>query len=171
MAKRAVIPLDRSQRAELALQAIPKLLDPEDELVLLSIAEPKSQVQRGTRPGRNALLTSGPQGEAIGGRSPDFITYAETEDQVIQGQLDELDDYLHSKAAELRKLGFVNTRLLCEISDDAAGTIADLARRVEPTFIVMVRTTHPDIGTRVFGTVAQRLIREDIAPVVILPAK
>ena len=153
------------------MQAIPKLLDPEDEIVLLSIAAPKSQVQRGTRPGRAALFTLGPQGEAIGGRDPDIITYAETEDQVIQGQLSEMDDYLHNKASELHKQGFVNTQLLCEVSDNPAETIADLARRVDPTFIVMVRTTHADIGTRLFGTVAQHLIREDIAPVVILPAK
>ena len=171
MAKRAVIPLDRSERAELALRAIPKLLDPEDEIVLLSIASPKTSVPRGTRPGRAAWFSSGPQGEVIGGRDPDFITYAETEDQVIQGQLSELEDYLYNKVNELQKLGFVHTKLVCEVSDDPAGTIADLARRVDPTFIVMVRTTHPDIGTRVFGTVAQHLIREDIAPVIILPAK
>jgi nucleotide-binding universal stress UspA family protein len=61
--------------------------------------------------------------------------------------------------------------IFVEISQDPAGTIADLARRVDPTFIVMVRTTHPGVGERVFGTVAQHLIREDIAPVVILPAK
>ena len=171
MAKRAVVPLDRSERAELALQAIPKLLDPEDEIVLLSIAEPKSQMQRGTRPGRSASFGVGPQGEAIGGRDPDIITYAETEDQVIQGQLNEMEDYLQNKAGELHKLGFVNTQLFVEVSANAAETIADLARRVDPTFIVMVRTTHADIGTRLFGTVAQHLIREDIAPVVILPAK
>ncbi len=171
MAKRAVVPLDRSERAELALHAIPKLLDPEDEIVLLSIAEPKSQIQSGTRPGRRAMQGVGPQGEAIGGREPDIITYADTEDQVIQGQLDEMEDYLQNKAGELHKLGFLNTQLVVEVSGNPAETIADLARRVDPTFIVMVRTTHADIGTRLFGTVAQHLIREDIAPVVILPAK
>jgi nucleotide-binding universal stress UspA family protein len=34
---------------------------------------------------------------------------------------------------------------------------------------VMTRTTHPGIAERVFGTVAQQVIREGVAPVMILP--
>jgi nucleotide-binding universal stress UspA family protein len=173
MTKRAVVPLDRSNTAEVALQAIPKLLDPEDEVVLISIAEPKARVQRGMRPGRivHGAVMGPSGGGVVEARRPDFPVYAETGDQAIQSQLDELQDYLQAKASDLKKMGFPNVNIFVEISQDPAGTIADLARRVDPTFIVMVRTTHPGVGERVFGTVAQHLIREDIAPVVILPAK
>jgi nucleotide-binding universal stress UspA family protein len=125
------------------------------------------------RPGRivHGYVTGPSGGGVVEARRPDFPVYAETGDQAIQSQLDELEDYLHQKEADLKKMGFPNVQIVVEISEDPAGTIADLARRVDPTFIVMVRTTHPGVGERVFGTVAQHLIREDIAPVVILPAK
>ena len=165
MTKRVLIPLDGTEHAEVALQALPGLSDPGDEVVLLSISEPRRAVQTGMRPGRTI------RGGSANRARPDFPVYAETDDQVIQGQLDELQSYLQTKAAQLKELGFSEVELAVEVSEDPAGAIVDVARRVKPTFILMVRTTSPGFGERVFGTVAQRVIREDVAPVMIVPGK
>ena len=149
MTKRILLPLDGTEHAEVALRALPGLSDPGDEIVLLSISEPRKAVQAGMRPGRII------RGGSADRTRPDFPVYAESDDQVIQGQLNEL--------------GFNEVELAVEVSEDPAGAIVDVARRVNPTFILMVRTTSPGIGERVFGTVAQRVIREDVSPVMIVP--
>ena len=165
MTKRVLLPLDGTEHAEVALRALPGLSDPGDEIVLLSISEPRRPVQAGMRPGRII------RGGSADRTRPDFPVYAETDDQVIQGQLNELQSYLQTKATQLKELGFSEVELAVEVSEDPAGAIVDVARRVKPTFILMVRTTSPGIGERVFGTVAQRVIREDVAPVMIVPGK
>lgn len=171
MPRRVLVPLDRTDRAEEALKALPQICDKGDEIILLSIAEPVSQTVKGHRPGKvvAAANVAGPGGGVPGVTWPDLPDYVETMDQTIARQLDELEGYLSPKAHALEQQGF-KVDMAFEINDDAAEAIVDVAKRCKPTFIAMVRTTHPGIGERVFGTVAQHVIREDIAPVMILPS-
>lgn len=169
MSRRVLIPLDRTERSESALEALPRLCDPGDEVILLSIDEPRKSVEVGSRPGR--IIGGGWSGPGSGrafASRPDVPVYAETSDQIFQSQLDELISYLETKDDALREQGF-KVELAAEINGDPADAIVDVARRVEPTFILMVRTTRRDLGERLFGTVAQQVIREGVAPVMILP--
>jgi nucleotide-binding universal stress UspA family protein len=143
---------------------------PGDEVILLSIGLPVQQIQRGTRPGR--VVRGGETGPAGGGAvvtsRPDIPVYAETKDQAIQRQLDEMQDYLLDKAGPLEKAGFrVESHI--EVNDNPAEAILDLARRSNPAFVMLARSTHHSVGQRIFGTVAQHVIRENVVPVLVLP--
>jgi nucleotide-binding universal stress UspA family protein len=169
MARRVLVPLDKTARAEGALAALPVLLSPGDEVLLFSVGEPMQRMQTGIRPGRIIQWElHGTAGSAAGAVTPDRPVYAETTDQVIQRQIDELEDYLRSMIPALEKQGFKVT-VAVEISDDPTHAIVDLARRSKATFILMVRSTHRTVGERLFGTVARNIINENVAPVMILP--
>jgi nucleotide-binding universal stress UspA family protein len=164
VARRILVPLDRTDRAESALKALPDFCEAGDEVVLLSIAEPERQMVRGVRAGRTLRgPTMGPTGAG-----PDLPVYAETPDQTDQRELDEMEDYLRPLARGLEAQGF-KVSLAFEISDQPADAIVDVAKHCQPSFILMVRTTHPGVANRLFGTVAQQVIRHDVAPVMILP--
>lgn len=172
MARRVLIPLDRSEHGENALKVLPAVCEKGDEVILLSIAEPERETPTGVRPGR-VIMASGmgsPGGGAAGFARPDMPVYAETSDQAFQRQLDDLQTYLAPKAKALEADGF-HVSMAFEISRDPAEAIIEVARKSQPSFIVMARTTHPGIAQRVFGTVAQQVIREDVAPVMIVPGQ
>ena len=171
MARRVLLPLDRTNKSEEALKALPGLCDKGDEIILLSIAEEERTPQRGMRPGRvvRGGSVGGPAGGVAGVARPDLPVYAETHDQTTQRQLDEMESYMTPKARALESQGFI-VAMAFEISEDPARAIVEVAKQTKPNYIVMMRTTHPGIGQRVFGTVAQQVIRADVAPVVILPA-
>ena len=169
MSRRVVVPLDRTAHAEAALRVLPEICEEGDEVILLSVAEPARQTLRGMRPGRVVRGGVRITGDEAGAFSRDYPVYAETGDQVIQGQLDELQNYLLTLATKLEGQGF-KVVVIVEISEEPAKAIVDVARRVHPTFIAMVRTTDPRLGERLFGTVAQHVIRENVAPVLILPS-
>ena len=158
MSRRVMVPLDRSQHAETALAILSELLDSGDEVILLSVAEPAQQTQVDFKAGRITTGYLPGHGGITSGSRPDLPVYGETMDQVIQGQLDELQDYLRTHVAALETQGF-GVRLISEIRNDSAQAIVEVARRCQPNFIVMVRTTHPGIGERLFGSVAQQVIR------------
>jgi nucleotide-binding universal stress UspA family protein len=172
MARCVLVPLDRSKGGEGALKVLPEVCEKGDEIILLSIAEPERELQTGVRPGR--IIRGGGMGSAGGTVSgftrPDMPIYGETADQALQHQLDELETYMTPKARELGEQGFV-VHMAFEISSHPAEVIAEVARKAKPTFIVMARTTHRGLGDRMFGTVAQQVIREDVAPVMILPGQ
>lgn len=169
MARRVLIPLDGSDQATTAIAALPDLASPGDELVLLSIAEPQKALQRGTRPGRIVWgEVAGPAGGVAGTARPDMPTYVETSDQTLQRQIDEKMNVLRPLASSLESQGF-KVMTVAEVNEEPAEAIVDVARRTQPTFILMKRTTHPGIGQRLFGTVAQQVIRANVAPVMILP--
>jgi nucleotide-binding universal stress UspA family protein len=172
MSRRVLIPLDSSEHAEDALRVLSSVCEKGDEVILLSIAEPARETPAGMRPGRVIMGTAmGSTAGGVGGFvRPDMPIYAETSDQATQRQLDELEGYLTPKARALESDGF-QVSMAFEISKDPAEAIVDVARKLKPTFIVMARTTHPGIAQRVFGTVAQQVIREDVAPVMIVPGQ
>jgi nucleotide-binding universal stress UspA family protein len=167
--KKVLIPLDGTDMAERALQIV-DLIDKDDEVVLFAAGEPEDSPQRGTRPGRAVLGdVMGPAGGSVTDvPRPDVPLYVETKDQELQEKLAQLNDYLEGMAAGLRKDGY-RVDVVAEISASPAQAIIDCAMKVQPTFIAMVRTTHRSLADRVFGTVAQQVIRSDVAPVMILP--
>jgi nucleotide-binding universal stress UspA family protein len=167
--RKVLVPLDGTDRAEGALQFL-GLIDRDDEVVLFAAGEPEKSPQRGTRPGRvvNGSVTSGGGVETDISR-PDVPIYGRTKDQEVDEKLAQLKDYLEGRATGLRKDGY-RVEVVVELSATPAQAIIECARRVQPTFIAMVRTTHPSLADRVFGTVAQQVIRSDVARVMILPA-
>jgi nucleotide-binding universal stress UspA family protein len=173
MARRVMIPLDRSERAERALSAIPAMCEQGDEIVLLSIAEPEHETQSGVRHGR-VIMGSGmgvPAGGAVAGVTrPDMPVYAETSDQAARRQLDELEGYLRPKARALETEGY-NVHLAFELGAKPEDAIVEAARKLNPTFILMTRSSRTGIAQRVFGTVAQHVIQADVAPVMLLPER
>ena len=169
MTRRILIPLDGTDKAATAISALPDLASPGDEVVLLSVSEPQKALQRGIRPGRVVWGdVGGPTGGVGAAARPDMPVYGETTDQTFQRQLNETMNALRPVAADLEKQGF-KVMMATEINEDPAEAIADVARRTKPVFILMKRTTHPGIGQRLFGTVAQQVIRANVAPVLILP--
>jgi len=169
MARRILVPLDGTDKAATAIAALPDLASSGDEIVLLSVSEPQTALQRGTRPGRVVWGdVGGPTGGVAAAARPDMPVYGETTDQTFQRQLNETMNQLRPLAAALEEKGF-KVMMAAEVNDDPAEAIADVARRTQPVFILMKRTTHPGIGQRLFGTVAQQVIRANVAPVLILP--
>ncbi len=166
MLKRVLVPLDRADNSEEVLKAIPGFCDKDDEIVLLSIAEPVGPTRSGTRPGR---ILRGSLGPGVAVISVDLPEYVETTDQALHRQLDELEDYLSPKAKALEEQGY-NVSTALEVSEDPTQTIVDVARQMKPTFIVMVRTMDPGIGERMFGTVARHVIDAGVSPVMMLPS-
>ena len=169
MTRKVLVPLDGTDRAEGALQVL-GLIDRDDEVVLFAAGEPEKSPQRGTRPGRvvPGSVTSG-GGVETDILRPDVPIYGRTKDQEIDEKLAQLKDYLEERATGLRGDGY-RVEVVVELSSTPAQAIIECARRVKPTFIAMVRTTHQSLADRVFGTVAQHVIRSDVAPVMIFPA-
>lgn len=169
MARRVLIPLDGTDNAATAIASLPDVASPDDEIVLLSVAEPETALQRGTRPGRVVWgEVGGPSGGIGAAARPDMPVYGETTDQTFQRQLNEAMNRLRLLASKLEEQGF-KVMIAAEVNEDPADAIVDVARRTKPVFILMKRTTHPGIGQRLFGTVAQQVIRANVAPVLILP--
>jgi nucleotide-binding universal stress UspA family protein len=169
LSKSVLIPLDGTKAAERALEVTTLICEKGDSVVLFSAGEVKASPQRGSRPARTVRgAVSGAGGVADIPR-PDLPVYAETEDQTRQEKLAELTDYLEGLAAKLREAGH-SVEVVAELSSDAAQSIVDCARRRKPTFIAMVRSSHKSLAELAFGTVAQHVVRSDVAPVIILPS-
>jgi nucleotide-binding universal stress UspA family protein len=166
MAKRVLVPLDGTKNAEAALASLRQLCEREDELVLIKVEKPAAPTRRGYVPGE---YVSSPAVGVTGAVTPDVPVFAETTDQVSQRQLNESKDYLEGLAANLRTAGYkVVTEVL--IDEKPAQAIIDYARRTQPTFIAMLRRTHPELAEIFFGSVASSIARSDVAPVLFVPS-
>jgi nucleotide-binding universal stress UspA family protein len=165
MQKRILVPLDGSADAEAALSVVTKVCDKTDEIILLTVANPDAPVElHQTRPGSVVIAPSG----ILSSTAHDMPVYAETPAQALEHTQARISDYLDSKADPLRRSGF-HVLTAVEFSEDAAKAIVAFARNCEPTFLIMTRTRHPNVSDRIFGTVAQHVVRADVAPVMIAP--
>ena len=167
MQKKILVPLDGSPDAEAALAVVMKVCDKGDEIILLTVANPDEPVevhQVNTKPGSIVIAPSG----ILSSTAHDMPVYAETPAQALEQMQARLGDYLDSKADLLRKDGF-QVLTAVEFSEDAANAIVAFARSCNPAFLVMTRTRHPNVSERIFGTVAQHVVRADVAPVMIAP--
>jgi nucleotide-binding universal stress UspA family protein len=163
--------MDGSGPAEAALPALETICEPGDEIVLLSVQVPARQARKGSKPG--VIVTSsvtGPAGAlASSAGGPDIPTFAETYDQTLQRQEDEMRDYLEHHATGLRKRGY-ETKTVVLIADKPADAILEYARKEKPTVIAMVRRSHRKLGEIIFGSVASDVAKADVAPVLFIPA-
>jgi nucleotide-binding universal stress UspA family protein len=146
-----------------------QICGPDDEVVLLKVEKPESSQRGGYRPSAAVMdAVTGPAGGFATVSPPDVPFYIETGDQTIQRQLDEAKDYLDGLASDLRASGrTVETEVL--ISDKPDEAIIDYAREMHPTFIAMLRRTHPGIAEVIFGSVATSVMKADVAPVLFVP--
>ncbi|HEX5141140.1 MAG TPA: universal stress protein, partial [Dehalococcoidia bacterium] len=127
-------------------------------------------------PQRGGFRPSSAVMDAIGGPAtggaplspPDVPYYLETEDQATQRQLDEAKGYLEQFARSLR-VGGQDVQKDVLIADDPKDAIVEHARKMHPTFIVLVRRTHPALAEAIFGSVASSVMKADIAPVLLVP--
>jgi nucleotide-binding universal stress UspA family protein len=169
--KRILVPLDGTKNAETAISSLGQFCGPGDEVILLKVEKPQAPQRAGFRPSEPVmeLIT----GAAVGVASPippEVPYYLETGDQTLQRQLDEAKDYLEGLAGALRASGQeVQTEVL--ISDDPDDAIVDYAREIKPTFIAMLRRTHPGLSEIIFGSVATTVMRADVAPVLFVPPR
>ena len=167
MQKKILVPLDGSVDAEAALSVVMNVCDTADEIILLTVANPDEPLdvhQVKTRPGSVVIAPSG----ILSSTAHDMPVYAETPAQALEQTQARLSDYLDSKAGPLRKNGF-HVLTAVEFSEDAAKGIVAFARNCKPAFLIMTRTRHPNVSERIFGTVAQHVVRADVAPVMIAP--
>jgi nucleotide-binding universal stress UspA family protein len=145
--------------------------NPDDEVVLLAVERPEARHRTGFRAGETITSPmTGSAGGIAGVVTPDVPVFAETGEQALQRQLDETKDYLEGIAAELRTKGHnVRTRVL--IHDRPGEAIIEYARTMRPTFIAMLRRTHHSLSEMLFGSVAAHVVRSDVAPVLVVPAR
>jgi nucleotide-binding universal stress UspA family protein len=82
--------------------------------------------------------------------------------------MDEAKDYLEALANEIRAQGHrVQTEVL--IADKPADAIIEYAKEMRPSFIAMLRRTHPSVAELIFGSVAMSVMKADVAPVLFVP--
>ena len=166
MPRRILVPLDRSHRSEAALNALPEVCDPADEIMLIAVAQPGQRRQTGTRQARAVTRFSDPSGTARlapGRESPVF----ETEEEVRERQMAELSTYLNARADTLQRQGF-RVAILPVVDQQPARAIIESAKQYRPDVIVMVRRTL-DPRRFLFGSVSSRVARADVAPLLLLP--
>jgi nucleotide-binding universal stress UspA family protein len=173
--KSVLVPLDGTKNAEAALTFLEQICSPEDEFVLLMVEKPEATPVRGHAMG-STMTSSGvfPDGIGVypdgapGVAGPGLPIMAETRDQTMQRQVDERKDYLEGLASALRTKGHrVKTEVLLEDKPDEA--IVEYARKTRPSFIAMLRRTHPGIRELIFGSIATSVVRADVAPVMFVP--
>jgi nucleotide-binding universal stress UspA family protein len=167
--KRVLVPLDGTKNAEAALSSLAQFCGPNDEVVLLKVEKPEAPQRAGYRasPAVMQAIASPASGVAFSS-PPEVPYYVETGDQATQRQLDEAKDYLEGLAGNLRASGQkVQTEVL--IADDPEEAIVDYAREMQPAFIAMLRRTQPGLAEVIFGSVATRVMRADVAPVLFVP--
>jgi nucleotide-binding universal stress UspA family protein len=163
-----LVPLDGTKNAEASFAALEKICEPEDELTLLSVSKPEHRARTGYRPGRLLVGPATGSTGGYGGITPDVPRYADRGYQVWQRQADESKDYLEGLAEVLRAHGFqVQTEVLVDENPDNA--IVEYARTHKPTFIAMLRRTHPGLSEMLFGSIASSVVRADVAPVLFVP--
>jgi nucleotide-binding universal stress UspA family protein len=167
--KRVLVPLDGTKNAEAAIPTLARLCEPGDEVVLLKVDRSESPQRGGYRPGVSVMQPiAGSAGAVPSVATPDVPFYVETGDQAIQRQLDEAKDYLEDLAGRLRATG-QKVETVALISDNPDVAIIDYARAMKPSFIAMLRRTHPGFAEMILGSVATSVMRADVAPVLFVP--
>ncbi len=166
MYRRILVTLDGSELSEAVLPEVSKLAAGSDIAVhLITIAELPPGVVEETRP----LVVAG--AAAPGGVvSVPPARMLETKGQAIEHTRQELQSYVESKAAELRKSGVrVQTNVLF---GDPAAEILAYAKGKQADLIVMATHGRSGFSQVVFGSVAARILSSGVTPVLLVrPAR
>ncbi len=163
MYKRILVTLDGSEMSEAILPEVSKLASASDVTVhLVTVAElPSGGVVEETRP----LVVAG--AAAPGGvvSVPPSRTL-ETRGQAIEHAKEDLQSYVESKAAGLRKRGVdVQTQVLI---GDAATEILAYAKAKQIHLIMMATHGRTGLSRVVFGSVASRIVSGAGRPVLLV---
>ena len=94
---------------------------------------------------------------------------AETKEQAIERRLAELRDYLVGLGGQLP--AGTASRAVAEIDDDAAGAIMRVAEREGVDTIVMATHGRTGMARAILGSVAERVVRSGVAPVLLVRPK
>jgi nucleotide-binding universal stress UspA family protein len=163
MVREVLVTLDGSTLSESVIKFIPGLVRPNDEIILLMVP----QIPPATRSPRQGYRFPIVVGNAVAKLEPDPPFYAEDEGHAIDRARSETKDYLEERALFLRNEGLTVT---CEVDfdDDPAHGIIEYAKSRRPLFIAMATHGRGGLDHAVHGSVAERVIRSGVAPVLVV---
>lgn len=158
---------DGSEFSEAILPLLSKLAGlPGAEFVLFSASDDPE--------GRRAAELRAPA-KAVGyARQPMVIqqpepNVVESKEQAIERRLNDLREYLTSLGGQLPP--GTASRAVAEIDDDPAGAIARVAEREGVDAIVIATHGRTGMARAILGSVAERVVRSGVAPVVLVRPK
>ena len=170
--KRVLAALDATDRSELVQAVLPRICAPEDEIVLLTVAQIPDPIP-GSRdhtwefaPNKSVAFVSG----NLRAVEPEMPSYIETTDQLIGWTEDETGGFLANRAKDLRELGFApRTQVL--LDGDASHALIEYAKEFKPDIIVMAARSRPAVAKMLLGSVTKTVLESGVAPVLVLNAE
>ena len=160
MARSVLVTLDGSQLSSAILKFIPAIVRPNDEIILLSVAQVPAATRRPRLGYRYPIVV----GTTIAKLEPDPPLYAEDEAHAIDRVREETKDYLEEEALFLRNEGLT---VKCQVifDDDPAAGIIAFAKENGPLFIAMATHGRGGLDHAVHGSVTEQVVRSGVAPV------
>jgi len=158
---------DRSPYSEEALPLVARVAAlPDAEVVLFSVAdEPHGR--------RNAEVIPPVQSAGFAGQASqpmaipqDEPRMIETKDQAIERRMAQVTDYLHTLRPHLPES--IRCTYAVDIDENAAAAIIRVARREQPDVIVMATHGRSGLAHALIGSVAEKVGRSGIAPVLLV---
>jgi nucleotide-binding universal stress UspA family protein len=155
---------DGSAFSEAILPLLSRLAQlPGAEFVLFSSAEPPHGVRDGEpRPPVIGVPAATAPGVVIPQPEPPAV---ETKEQAVERCIAERREYLLGLAS---KLPGIPCDVVADVSDDPADAIIRAARRHSPDVIVMATHGLSGVAQALFGSVAERVVRSSVAPVLLV---
>jgi nucleotide-binding universal stress UspA family protein len=147
LVERVLLPLDGSERGEVAVPYVKKLINKLGvEVILLGV------------------VAAGQHIRTVGGL--DYILYPEAELELVKAEAKEYLDRVYQRL----KGGRGALRLELKVSDDVAGEIIKFADKAKATLIAISAHGHSGIEKWVFGSVANKIVQASKIPVLVVRA-
>jgi nucleotide-binding universal stress UspA family protein len=145
--ERVLLPLDGSERGEVAVPYVKKLIDKLGvEVILLGV------------------VAAGQHIRTVGGL--DYILYPEAELELVKAEAKEYIDRVYRRLKD--KKGTLRVEL--RVSDDIAGEIVKFADKTKASLIAISAHGHSGIEKWVFGSVASKIVQASKIPVLVVRA-
>jgi nucleotide-binding universal stress UspA family protein len=145
LVERVLLPLDGSERGEVAVPYVKKLIDKLGvEVILLGV------------------VAAGQHIRTVGGL--DYILYPEAELELVKTEAKEYLDRVYQRL----KGGKGALRLELKVSGDVAGEIIKFADRAKASLIAISAHGHSGIEKWVFGSVANKIVQASKIPVLVV---
>lgn len=163
MYKRILVTLDRSTLSEAVLPELQRLLAGSSaEVTLLAVGEPP-QATRRPRAGPSKP-TMGADGIVVLDPAPP--RYAETRDQAVQREENELLEYLENLSASVRETG-ASVNVAARLGEPER-EIIDFAREGGFDLIAMATHGRSGLSELVQGSIAGAVVKSGVAPVLLV---
>lgn len=164
MYKRILVTLDRSALSEAVLPELQRLLAGSSaEVTLLAVGEPP-QATRRPRAGPSRPTPMGADGIGVLGPAPP--RYAETRDQAVQREENELLEYLEDMSASVRETG-ASVNVAARLGEPER-EIIDFAREGGFDLIAMATHGRSGLSELVQGSIAGAVVKSGVAPVLLV---